>query len=479
MITLFQAVLPGTILVIAAIAVLMVEGFAGAGRKATLALILSLIGVAGAFLAQFQLLNVNQAFFPDALPFSDALRIDDFGIVLGLIALIGTGFSLLISPSQLERTKFNCPEYYALILLAAAGMIFMAISGDLITFLLSLEIMSLAIYILAGFFRDQVKSNEAAIKYFILGAFSTGFLLFGMAIVYGVSGTVVISQISQTQDKTILLGMGLMLVGFFFKIGAVPFHSWVPDVYEGAPTSVTAFMAVGVKTAGFAVFLRVMLIAFGNFGDDWTVVIQVVAVLSMIIGNVVAISQRNLKRLLAYSSIAHTGYMLLAFAAAKSDPTMGSTGIVFYLLTYTFTVSGAFAAIIAAGKENIEDFAGYAHQHKLMGAAMAIFFFSLAGIPTTAGFMGKLLVFMTAIDQHLYWPSIIGIITSIVSVYYYLRVVVYLYFQPEIEKNTRPPISLSLAIASTLAVVGVFVIGLLPQHFISYIMLTYQAMISQ
>lgn len=467
----FQVIYPGTILVVAAILVLMVQGFMKGDKRLSVSIVISVASVIVAIALMWQLFDVNQTFF------KNALKVDDFGVFLALVALVGTLLSLLISATYLDQIKFKHAEYYALMLLAATGMVFMTISGDLLTFLIGLEIMSISIYILAGFNRDDVKSNESAMKYFILGAFSTGFLLFGISLVYGASGTIIISEIGQTQSPLMIIGLGFILVGFLFKVGAVPFQGWVPDVYEGSPTPITAFMAVGVKTAGFAAFIRIILVAFSGYTEEWFMVLQIVAVLSMIVGNVIAISQRNLKRLLAYSSIAHTGYMLLAFAAAKTDPNMGSSSIIFYLFTYTFTVVGAFAAIIASGKETLEDIAGYAYKKKLMGAVMAICFFSLAGIPSTAGFMGKLFVFMTAIDQQLYWASIIGIITSMVSVYYYLRVVVYLYMKQEDETAGALAIHWDLGLASVLSVAGIFVLGLIPQSVIQIILTTYQTIL--
>ncbi|OQY26631.1 MAG: hypothetical protein B6244_12990 [Candidatus Cloacimonetes bacterium 4572_55] len=467
----FQAIYPGSLLVAAAILVLMAQSFVKGEKKLTISLIISLIGVILAIFFTFKLFGVNESFY------ENALRVDDFGVFLSLVALIGTALTILISAGYLKKVKSYYTEYYALILLAACGMVFLTISGDLITFLIGLEIMSISIYILAGFNRESKKSNEAAMKYFILGAFSTGFLLFGMSMVYGATGEIVISEIGKAEKSAgMLIGLGLMLVGFLFKIGAVPFQNWVPDVYEGAPTPITAFMAAGVKTAGFAAFVRIILIAFQNCGEEWHTILQVIAVLSMIVGNVVAISQRNIKRLLAYSSIAHTGYMLLAFAAAKSDPNMASSSILFYLFTYTFTVIGAFGILIYSGRENLDDFAGFAHQKRFMGIAMTVFFFSLAGIPSTAGFMGKLFIFMTAIDQKLYWASVIGIITSMISVFYYLRVVVYLYMKPEVTR-AAPLTDWNVAIASAVSVIGVFVLGLIPQSVIQLILTTYQSML--
>lgn len=466
----YTVLYPGLFLLIASIVILMLQSYMSGVLKNRLAIFISLVGVILAFGSAANLVGINSSFF------KQALRVDDFGIFLSLIVFIGTGLSILVSDRYLKQVKVDGAEYYALILMAASGMYFLTISGDLIAFLISLEIMSISIYILAGIHRASTKSNEASMKYLILGAFSTGFLLFGISLIYGATGTIIISEIATIQSPLLIVGLGFMLIGFLFKVGAVPFQGWVPDVYEGSPTPITAFMAVGVKTAGFAAFLRIILIAFSGYAEQWFVILQVVSVLSMIVGNVVAISQHNLKRLLAYSSIAHTGYILLAFAAAKTDPNMGSTSVIFYLLTYTFTSVGAFAAIIATGKETLEDIAGYAQDNKLMGAAMAVFFFSLAGIPTTAGFMGKLFVFMTAIDQKLYWASIIGIITSIISVYYYLRVVVYLYFKPLAEKSEESLLQLDLGIASALAVAGVFVLGIIPQKFIEYILTSYQSM---
>jgi NADH-quinone oxidoreductase subunit N len=338
--------------------------------------------------------------------------------------------------------------------------------------------MSISLYVLAGFNRDNIKSNEAGMKYFLLGAFSTGFLLYGMALIYGVTGTTRVAQIAQivsgmpsaSGNTMLLIGMFLMLVGFLFKIAAAPFHMWTPDVYEGAPTPMTAFMSAGPKAAGFAALLRLLLVAFPAMKPEWSDLLWILAVLTMTIGNFSALRQDNIKRMLAYSSIAHAGYALVGLTAANST---GTSGILFYMLSYAFMNIGAFAVIILVGKKGepngtVMDFAGLGRKHPLLAVTMSLFLFSLAGMPPTAGFIGKFYLFSGAIQEGYIWLAIIGVMNSAASVYYYLRVMVFMYFKPAEEEfdwiTVSAPVALSLAVSAA----GTLIPGVIPSMILQY-----------
>jgi NADH-quinone oxidoreductase subunit N len=374
--------------------------------------------------------------------------------------------SVLSSWDYLKRTKINQAEYYALLLSSVMGMIVMAASNDLVTIFLGLELMSLSLYIMVGFRRARLESNEAALKYFLLGAFASGFLLYGIALLYGATGTSNLARIGAFLSDTplldnplLLLGSLLVFTGFAFKVAAVPFHMWTPDAYEGAPTSVTGFMSAGAKAAGFAALLRVGLRALGPVQADWTSVLAVIAFLTMTVGNVTALMQNNLKRMLAYSSIAHAGYILVAVAAGGAE---GASAAVFYLAVYSFMNLGAFAVLTMMGRGRDErvlmsDLAGIGFRQPFLAIAMTVFMISLGGIPPTAGFMGKIYVFGAAMKRpELLWLVIAGVLNSVVSVYYYLRVTVAMYMkEPEgepVQVSWGVPVAVAvvLALAATL-----------------------------
>jgi NADH-quinone oxidoreductase subunit N len=392
-----------------------------------------------------------------------AFCIDGFGIFIWVIACGAGALSILASPPPSEESALSTGEYYGLTLLAVAGMMLLGISHDWLTLLISLEIMSISTYILTGSNRDDLRSNEAALKYLVLGAFSTAFLLLGMAFYYGAFGTLSLTPNTlfaslpeaerNARGAFVVISMGLILVGAFFKIGASPFHFWIPDVYEGAPTAVTGLMAVGVKAAAFAVVGRVLFESFGavQFRMIWIPLVLVAAVLTMVIGNILAMRQSNIKRMLAYSGIAHTGYLLLAFlvmpgandAAAMNDHLKA---VVFYLITYGVMTLGAFGVIALVredGKplENMDDYAGLAKEHPGIALCMGVFMLSLAGMPPMGGFFAKFMIFRGAIEQgaiqatqgnhSIIIAAIIGILTSVASLYYYLRVIVAMYMSPE------------------------------------------------
>jgi NADH-quinone oxidoreductase subunit N len=400
--------------------------------------------------------------------FNGTLVLDGYALFFDLL-LLGAGILVvLMSMSYVDETGIGAGEYYALLFFALAGTIVMASSADLILIFLGLEVMSLSVYILAGAWRTQLRSNEAALKYFLLGAFATGFLLYGIALIYGATGTTrldgIAEKIAAPIDRRLLLaGVALLLVGFGFKIAAVPFHMWTPDVYEGAPTSVTAFMAVAVKTAGFAAFTRVFLHAFGDIHADWSALLWVLAVATMTVGNVLALVQRNIKRMLAYSSIAHAGYILVALTAGGP---VGGAAALFYLLAYAWMNLGAFGVVLALGRrgephEQIEDYAGLGFRAPVLGAAMAVFMLSLTGIPPLAGFAAKVYVFTAAVREGYIALAVIAVLNSVVSAGYYVRLLVLMYMTAGtvevVSAGKRPYLFTSIVFSAVLTVLlGVF-----------------------
>jgi NADH-quinone oxidoreductase subunit N len=374
----------------------------------------------------------------------------------------------MLSKSYLPKSGIEHGEYYTLLLIAVVGMMLMAASADLIIFFLGLEVMSVCFYVLAGFARQRLVSNEAGLKYFLLGAFSTGFLLYGIALMYGSSGTtnidLIIRQLPTLAGSTLfLIGLGLLLIGLGFKVAAVPFHMWVPDVYEGAPTTVSAFMSTAGKAAAFSVILLIfaprLVVAFGAVRD----VIAVIATLSMIVGNLMAISQSNIKRMLAYSSVAHAGYILVGVVAANS---LGANGVLYYTLAYTVMNVGAFGVLstLESGsgqRLTFEEYGGLSSREPVLAGLMAMFMFSLAGIPPFAGFFGKYYVFAGAIHAGYTWLAIIGVLMSVVSAYYYLRLVVLMYFREQTVVAEIPVTALGLA-ALVISAISIFGLGVFP-----------------
>jgi NADH-quinone oxidoreductase subunit N len=401
---------------------------------------------------------------------------------------VTAGLSLLVAIDYLGRHDMQRGEYYALLLFATSGMMLMAAATDLIVVFLGLEIMSVALYILAGFNREQLASAEAAMKYFILGAFASAFFLYGAALMYGATGTTNLARMGEwlsrgqallDQDPMALVGLGLLLVGFAFKVAAVPFQWWTPDVYQGAPTSVTAFMSVGAKGAGFAALIRLLHSAFGQmeYTTNWAVVAAILAALTMTIGNIVALTQKDVKRMLGYSSIAHAGYILVGVAAANES---GVRGVLFYLLVYAFMNVGAFAVASVLERRGefsttLRDYAGLSQREPLLAAAMAVFMLSLTGIPPLVGFWGKLFVFRAAVESGQSWLAVVGVINSAVSAFYYLGVVVQMYMrgpmeyasvlageEGEVKKPGGVTLQAAIGTAVLLAMVLTIVLGLWP-----------------
>ncbi len=466
-----NVIMPEVILSVLGMALLLVNVFVPSKSKGYLAW-LSLVGIVGAGFA------AATGWGAHVSGFSGSVVQDNFATFFKVTFLVAAGLAVLISDQYMEREDCNQGELYPIILFTTVGMMLLASGTDLMTIFLGLELMSISLYILAGFNRSSVKSNEAGMKYFLLGAFSTGFLLYGMALVYGVTGTTrvakiaeIIAKMSTPSDNTMLLiGMFLLLTGFLFKIAAAPFHMWTPDVYEGAPTPMTAFMSAGPKAAGFAAMLRLLLVAFPTMVAEWSDLLWILAVLTMTIGNFTALRQDNIKRMLAYSSIAHAGYALVGLTAANST---GTAGILFYMLSYAFMNIGAFAVIILVGKKGeangtVMDFAGLGKKHPLLAATMALFLLSLAGMPPTAGFIGKFYLFSGAIQEGYIWLAIIGVLNSAASVYYYLRVTVYMYFKPGEEEFEWVTVTAPIALALVVAAAGSLIPGVIPSMLLQF-----------
>ena len=371
------------------------------------------------------------------------LIVDRFALFFAGLCVIAALATILVSDGYLRRFDLMRGEYYALLLLSTAGMFVLVTAYDLMSVFLGIELMSLSLYVMIGFRRRDFLANEAAMKYFLLGAFAIAFFLYGMSIVYGLCGTLNFKGIAlEAVDREyfshapFLFAIALILVGFVFKVSAVPFHMWVPDVYQGAPSPVTGFMAGAVKAASFAAFLRLFYMTFFAAHAHWEGIVIVLAVATMTLGNIVALVQRNVKRMLAYSSIAHAGYILVGMAALSIENTRAASSIMFYLLVYAFMTMGAFALVSAIENRDdsrgleLDDFSGLGLRRPALGFAMALFMFAMAGIPPTAGFFAKYYVFNAAIERGLTWLAIVGVMNSALSLYYYLRVVVYMYFRP-------------------------------------------------
>jgi NADH-quinone oxidoreductase subunit N len=469
------AIMPETILSVIAMALLLLNVFVKSEQKAYLGY-LSLIGIVVTFISVVIGWN-SPASTQEA--FNGSILQDHFALFFKGIFLVSAFLTILITDQYLQREECNHGEIYPLILLSTAGMMLMAAGTDLMTIFLGLEVLSVSLYVLAGFNRGNLKSNEAGLKYFLLGAFSTGFLLYGMALTYGATGSTKLATIATfiaqpqnshvTGNPMLVVGMLLMAVGFSFKIAAAPFHMWTPDVYEGAPTPMTAFMSAGPKAAGFAAFLRVLLFALPALKADWAPLLWILAVLTMTVGNIIALCQDNIKRMLAYSSIAHAGYALVGFTAGNAE---GTAGILFYMLAYAFMNIGAFAIIVLVGKKgepnnNVSDYAGFASKHPLLAVTMAVFLFSLAGIPPTVGFIGKFYLFSAAIKSGYIGLAIIGVLNSAASVYYYLRVMVFMYMKTPDEEFDWLKVTPPIVVCIVISLAGVLIPGVVPGYLLS------------
>ncbi|GBE37402.1 NADH-quinone oxidoreductase subunit N [bacterium BMS3Bbin07] len=455
--------LPEIIMAASALLVLLVELVI---RKKETAGLLSIIAVA--IVAYY----IPQSF---GKAFGGMFISDGYSVFFKFIFFINLILTVLLSMRYLVIEKANHGEYYALIMFSTLGMMIMASAGDLIVLYLGLELMALSTYILAGFIRHDIRSNEAALKYFLLGAFSSALLLYGITMIYGLTGTTDISLIGAAVAEKglstpMFLSIIFLMVAFGFKIALAPFHMWAPDVYEGAPTSITAFMSVGPKAAGFAAFGRVFLTGFGPLSADWTGILIVLSILTMAVGNIIAIQQSNIKRMLAYSSVAHAGYAVLGIIVGGTE---GIGAMMNYLFIYGFMNIGAFAVVIMLRSEGfqgeaLEDYKGLARTHPLAAAMMLIFMFSLTGIPPTAGFIGKFYLFKAVIGAGYIWLAVVAVIFSAISAYFYLRVVMYMYMlEPEGEAVTLS-LSPSLGLALLITTLVVIFIGIYPSPLLSF-----------
>jgi len=465
----WSALLPLLLLAGTSVAVLVVDlVLLGSGRK-----VLGWIGLAGTAATAVACIGLWDV---ETTTLVRAFAVDRFGLFFALLICGATALTLLMSMNYLEQTEIRTGDYYSLLMFASVGMLLMVMATDLLVVFLALEVMSVAAYALTGMERSRPRSNEAALKYFLLGAFASAFLLFGIALLYGGTGSTnlidvraAVAAATVEVDPLILGGAALLLIGFGFKVAAVPFHAWSPDVYEGAPTSITAFMAVGVKAAAFAAFVRLFLDAFAGIAASWEAMLWIVAVATMTVGNVTAVVQVNLKRLLAYSSIAHAGYLLIGLVVGGSA---GGSALMFYAAVYGFMTLGAFAVIMAVGRadkpvETLDDLAGLGFRSPFVAMAMAIFMLSLAGIPPLAGFAGKLYLFRAAIDGGFIWLTVIAVLNSVVSVYYYTALIVRMYMT-EGESQAAPLRARPyLAVALLVTLLATIAIGIAPSALLS------------
>jgi NADH-quinone oxidoreductase subunit N len=460
--------LPALIVALTALVVLLAQAFAPKGKHGPY-VPFALLGLGAALVAT--LLIGSSAERGRGGNLGGALVADELALFLEVLVL-GVGvLAVLLASSYLRATGSERGEHYALLLFSLVGMLGLVSVTELISLFVALEIMSVSLYALAGSRRDQAESQEAAIKYFVTGAFSSAFLLYGIAMLYGVSGSTSLGRIGSAVASAsgataglALLGTGLLLVGFGFKIASVPFHMWTPDVYEGAPTTVTAFMAAGVKVAAFGALLRVFGTALAGLGDDWRPAIAILAALSMLLGNLGALAQSNVKRMLAYSSVAHAGYLLAALTAA---PRVSAEAILFYLVGYAAVNLGTFGALSALARSGREPLAldhlsGLSARRPALAAALTLFLISLTGVPVSAGFVGKFYLFSAAVGAGYTPLAIIGVLMSVVSAYYYLRVVVHMYMKEAPAEDAWAPIAGTSALALALSVVVVLGLGIWP-----------------
>jgi NADH-quinone oxidoreductase subunit N len=464
-----NAIVPMACVTAAGIAAMVAEAFRDPGERMPIAG-LGAVGLIGAGVASLLLWNHNTSSF-------GVVVADNFGLFVTWILIIVGLLSLAFSGPTIERERLPAGEYYALMLFALAGMMLMATATDLLVIFLALEVLSLAVYVLTGIRRDSLASTEAALKYFLLGAFSSAFFLYGIAFTYGLAGSTRLERIGSLMAAQALaptpmqlLALGLLLVGFAFKVSAVPFHMWTPDAYEGAPPAVTGFMSTGVKAAAFAAFVRVFLSAFEPLQHEWWGVLWVIAAATMIVGTVVGVAQSSLKRMLAYSSIAHGGYLLVALLSAND---IGKGAVLFYLLAYAVTNLGAFGviAVLESGdraNDQVRDYAGLWDEHPVLAGLMTLFLLSLGGFPPMAGFIAKWYVFSAAVKAGYAGLAIIGVLTSVVSVFFYLRVVVMMYMTPTDSPARFPVVPKVAGLALVVSAILIVYLGILPTRVLDW-----------
>jgi NADH-quinone oxidoreductase subunit N len=460
------ALLPVLIVAGWACVLILVDLFIPRRRKGITAL-LAAAGLLAALAVSATRLGLQQS------AFNGMVIADGFSAILHLVFLFAGLIGIAQAYDYLKRQGIEEGEYYVLLLFAISGMMLMAQAGDLIVIFLAMELLSIPLYVLSGFASPQPESEESAMKYFLMGAFASGFLVYGIALVFGAAGTTDLHGVAQalhgalqSGNALLLLGSAFILVGLGFKVAAVPFHMWTPDVYQGAPSAVTAFMSVGAKAGGFAGLLRVFVAVFPDLGATWAPVAMILAALTMIWGNIAAIAQDNIKRMLAYSSIAHAGYLLMALPAAANSQVAGDaiSAVLFYLVAYAVSNLGAWGVVLALEKTEgkgltITEYAGLGSRRPWLALAMALFMLSLTGIPPTVGFIGKFYVFRAVIEARLIWLAIVGVLTSLISAYYYLRVVVVMYMQAG-EPQTRAELWLNATVFLT--GLATLILGVLP-----------------
>jgi NADH-quinone oxidoreductase subunit N len=493
----FALIAPELIVCVVGVVVMLVDAFARPMQR-WITGTLSLLGLGAAALSAVWL---SLSWTGNSQAFNGMIVLDELRFGFTLVFLVVSALTILISMVWVENEKLPAGEFHSLLMFATAGMMFMAAAGDLVIVFLGLEILSIATYVMAGFRRTDVRSNESSLKYFILGSLASAFLLYGIALIYGATatagglpGTTNIAEIARRLNESqypplLFAGAAMMLVGFGFKIATAPFHIWTPDVYEGAPTPVTAFMAAGPKAAGFASFLRVFVFAFpfvvatgnktvaGEVHHAWLAALVVLAIMTMTVGNVVAIVQNNVKRMLAYSSIAHAGYALVGFIAAGAAPDLDRrnaaiASVIFYLLTYALMNLGAFAVVQLIARSGdrrteVDDYNGIGFQSPVLAFSLTLFLLSLLGMPLTAGFIGKIMVFRAALDQGYYVLIVIAVLNTAISAYYYLRLIIVMFFRERTTVWSSPPIPASIGVALVITLAGVLYLGLFPGRVIN------------
>jgi NADH-quinone oxidoreductase subunit N len=424
------------------------------------------------------------AFQDPGTAFRDMLVVDGFATFFRVLVISVGALTTLASVQYLRREMVESGEYYALLLFSVAGQCVMVSSAELIMIFIGLEISSISSYILAGYLRDDKRANEAALKYFLLGSFATAFLLYGVAWIYGITGSTFLLDIRMdihamvsnpaaggARLVVVLVAAALLFVGLAFKVSSWPFQSWAPDVYQGAPAPVAAFLSAGPKAAAFAVLLRVFMTAFEPIGHRWQPLVWISALATMVIGNFAAIAQTNIKRMLAYSSIAHAGYLLVAVAAASRT---GTAAAMFYLAAYALMNLGAFGVVAHLCRQGeryveIQDFSGLAVRQPVTAALFSIFLLSLIGVPLTGGFFGKFYIFKAALDADLVWLAVLGLLTSVVAAYYYLRIIVVMYMHEPEETSELPPLTGALAVALYASAFGTLLLGVFPSLLLDFV----------
>ena len=436
-----------------------------------------LAGVAAAGLLTWKLWTVTVHSGAPYQSLSGMVAVDGFSVFARVVILAATALGLLVAQGYLRREQVEGPEYHALLLLSASGMLLMTSANDLIVVFLALEILSIALYVLAAFDRQRLESLEAGLKYFVLGAFSSAIFLYGVALVYGATGTTSLPGIAEFLAQNTLYSSGLLLagsafllVGLGFKVAAVPFHMWTPDVYQGSPTPVTGFMAAGAKAAGFAALLRVFSTAFNTYSVDWKPLVWILAVATLLVGSIVALVQEDVKRMLAYSSISHAGYVLMGFQA---DSRRGIAGALFYLFTYTFMVVGSFAVVTVVGRRGdrrhaLDDYRGLGARQPLLAGALTLFLLAQAGVPLTSGFVAKFTVFSATVEAKEYALAFVGVLTTVIAAFFYLRLIVLMYMTAPADEAAEDgraavfDIDPATAVVLAVAVVATVLFGVLP-----------------